>query len=164
MTTGKQGRAQLNPGALRPEIHVPASPPPEAKKPRGRPTGALGRLTRASVEHAQATGEMPHYFLLRITRGEVISTDVLDPITGELKKVYQVPDLNMRVDAAKAAAPYFAPKLSAVEVLGSASDAELDDLIRSYGAEAGLRIGTDGEGAQGEDQDGAAGPSEDSWL
>ena len=51
---------------------------------------------------AQATGQLPHEFLLSIVRGEEIDG--------------AVPKLDQRIEAAKAAAPYFAPKMSVSDV------------------------------------------------
>ena len=67
----------------------------------GRPRGAVGRLAAEAVVQAKATGELPHQFLLRIVRG-----DTIDGYT---------PTIEQRVYAAVAAAPYFAPKLAAIE-------------------------------------------------
>lgn len=142
-------------------LHVAAAKQgKDGKRPPGRPVGSLNRLSRAAVEAAQATGEMPHMFLLRIMRGEVVSTDVMNPETGQLTKVYQVPDLPMRMDAAKAAAPFFVPKLQAVEVSQALSDEELDDMLKQYGAQAGLSIAarTAAEDEEGDDHEG------EGWL
>lgn len=75
-----------------------------------RPKGALNRRTRAAL-HAAQTGELggggqsPVDFLLGVMRNG--------------KK----PDA-LRVEAAKAVAPYLAPKLSAVELTGQLDDDE----------------------------------------
>lgn len=53
-------------------------------------------------------------------------------------------------DAAKAAAPYYAPKLSAVEVAKGIGDAELDQLIEQLAKEAGFAVATGGEGEEDE--------------
>ncbi len=65
---------------------------------KGRPNKrTLGlRLLR---EKADQAGEMPHEFLLRVSQSEKI-------------------DVPVRMDAAKAAAPYFAPRLASVEMTG----------------------------------------------
>lgn len=67
----------------------------------GRPKGAVSKLSATAVAHAKATGELPHEFLLRVVRGQCIDD--------------QYPTLEQRIAAAVAAAPYFAPKLAAVE-------------------------------------------------
>ena len=68
----------------------------------GRPKGAISRMNTVAREAARRTGELPHQFLLRVARGEEIDGTV--------------PTLNLRVDAAKAAAPYFAPRLASQNV------------------------------------------------
>lgn len=92
-------------------------------KPKGRPKGSLNRASRAIRERAAASGLLPHEFLLAVTRGELI--DGYKPSFAE------------RLDAAKASAPFYAPKLSSVEAsvgLGNdferMSDEELEALIR----------------------------------
>lgn len=82
---------------------------------------------------ARQTGELPHEFLLRVTRGEVIEQQV--PVLGEpgvFTTELLVPDLPMRIDAAKSCAPFFAPKLSvqAVDVsgIGDLQDLNHDEL------------------------------------
>ena len=67
----------------------------------GRPKGAVAKLTATAVAHAKSTGELPHEFLLRVVRGESIDD--------------QVPTLEQRIAAAVSVAPYFAPKLAAIE-------------------------------------------------
>jgi hypothetical protein len=67
----------------------------------GRPKGAVSKLSATAVAHAKATGELPHEFLLRVVRGECIDD--------------QYPTLGQRIAAAVSAAPYFAPKLAAIE-------------------------------------------------
>lgn len=67
----------------------------------GRPKGAVSKLSATAVAHAKSTGELPHEFLLRVVRGECIDN--------------LVPTLEQRISAAVSAAPYFAPKLAAIE-------------------------------------------------
>ena len=92
-------------------------------KPKGRPKGSLNRASREMRERAAASGLLPHEFLLAVTRGELI--DGYQPTFAE------------RLDAAKASASFFAPKLSSIEAsvgLGGdveqMSDEELEALIR----------------------------------
>jgi hypothetical protein len=68
----------------------------------GRKPGSVNQMSRKAREEAAKTGELPHEFLLRIARGESIDG--------------HAPAFNERMDAAKAAAPYFAPKLAATEL------------------------------------------------
>ncbi|WP_139224878.1 hypothetical protein [Dokdonella immobilis] len=62
----------------------------------------MNKISKRAREAAAKTGELPHEFLLRIARGEKI---------GEHEPTFQE-----RVDAAKAAAPYYAARLGAVDV------------------------------------------------
>lgn len=85
-------------------------------------------LLDASREHAALTGELPHEILLRAARGEVfylkkqIAVNHEDgPKKGQFshfiyEDVEYYPDYEQRIDAAKAAAPYYAPKLSSQAV------------------------------------------------
>lgn len=77
---------------------------------------------------ARQSGELPHEFLLRVSRGEVIDIQKRDPDDPTLFYTEQVvPDLAMRIDAAKASAPYFAPKLS-IQQVDVSGMSELQDL------------------------------------
>lgn len=67
----------------------------------GRKPGSVNQMSRRAREEAAKTGELPHMILLRIARGEVLDG--------------HTPAFSERMDAAKAAAPYFAPKLAATE-------------------------------------------------
>lgn len=89
------------------------------------PLSATG-ANKLAIEEAHKTGLLPHEFLLKISRGYKIDG----------KK----PDLNTRISCAKAAAPYYAPKLSAVELIKDMTDAELDAIIKGTAAETGLEI------------------------
>lgn len=60
-------------------------------------------MSRLAIKRAHETGELPHEFLLRVCRGE--------KVFGEK----DAPDLNARIAAAKAAAPFYAPRLSYAE-------------------------------------------------
>ena len=64
----------------------------------GRKKGAKSVLSKAAIEVAKSTGDgvLPHEFLLNIMRNDEL------PILW-------------RIDCAKAAAPYFAPRLSSIE-------------------------------------------------
>lgn len=67
----------------------------------GRPQGRVNAMSQKAREEAAKTGQLPHEFLLAVSRGEKV---------GEYE-----PTFEDRLDAAKAAAPYYAPKLAAVE-------------------------------------------------
>lgn len=124
----------------------------EPKRKRGRPKGTINRLARESREAARATGELPHEFLLRVSRGEVITRQVLQP-DGSIAHVQEEYDFEARKDAAKAAAPYFAPKISTVEVIRGVEDDELDAIIKELAAQTGIGIGTGGEESEDEEEE-----------
>ena len=68
----------------------------------GRKPGTRNKATVERIEKAAASGLMPHEFLLSVSRGEPIGD--------------YAPSFAERLDAAKAAAPYFAPRLANVDV------------------------------------------------
>ena len=93
-----------------------------ARAGAGRPVGAATKRTREIADKAAASGLMPHEFLLAVVRGEAIDG--------------KVPTFADRLEAAKAAAPYFAPKLSSVDMKATTktnaaemSDADLYAII-----------------------------------
>ena len=71
---------------------------PGNKAARGRKTGATNSITKAAVEAAKKTGELPRDFLLNTMRDTSL-------------------DLSVRIEAGKAAAPYFHNRLSQIEHL-----------------------------------------------
>ena len=114
------------------------------KTPKGR---ALARrrsgddaprlLPAVARAKAMQEGILPHEWLLKVARGEGIEQHVWEEIRDEddelvsrkLVKVTLYPDIELRIDAAKAAAPYYAPRLVAqtVGVVGSIDTARLTD-------------------------------------
>lgn len=124
------------------------------KRKAGRPEGALSKLSRDARERAMSTGMMPHEILLSIARGEIQTTQQLDKDSGEIQTTKVSVDMSMRVDAAKAAAPYYAPKLSTVELMKTGSDDELDSIIKELAAQAGVDLGAAGESQTGDSEDG----------
>lgn len=96
----------------------------------GRPPGAVGKKHAQIREEAALNGELPHQFLLRVSRGDQILQR--QPVhtyykTGvnkgqikstEWKVVDRYPTFEERVDAAKACAQYFAPKLATQTIKG----------------------------------------------
>lgn len=84
-------------------------------------TRALNKLAK---EKAKETGELPHEWLLRISRGDcitqrrlVITYHKTGPNKGEEKERRWIeedfyPGFDVRMDAAKAAAPFYAPRLA----------------------------------------------------
>jgi hypothetical protein len=131
--TGNTQRARV-------KVFIDQEQQPE-KRPRGRPKGTVNKLSLEAIEWAKQTGELPHQFLLRVSQGQMIATEVLHPDTGEVKVLYHIPDFETRVDAAKSAAPYFAPKLSAVQMMQQVADDQLDEIIKGLAAEADVSLG-----------------------
>lgn len=115
------------------------------KNKGGRPVGSSTRLSREAIEKAREGGMLPHEFLLAIMRGEVITRKEVDE-DGKITRVPESYDFEKRMDAAKAAAPYFAPKISTVEVIHGVPDDELNRIIESLATQAGIDIGAGGEG------------------
>jgi len=93
-------------------------------------------------EQALRTGDLPHEWLLRIARGEpVIQRKLLiymhasGPNKGKEKSRSWVeeeiyPTLEQRIDAAKASAPYFAPKL-ATQIIDVKKNSSVDDVLKA---------------------------------
>lgn len=127
-----------------------------AKNKGGRPEGSMNKLAREAREEAKRTGRLPHEILLDIARGDLIQHKRIDHNTGEIMQFPIVPTLEQRIDAAKAAAPYFAPKISTVEVISGVADHELDRLIALAASEAGFSITVSGEVSSDEGGDGEA--------
>ena len=71
----------------------------------GRKPGQVNKVSKAAIEEAKATGELPHEFLLRVARGEAIEHH------GSHIKL----DIETRIACAEAVAPYYAPRLASVE-------------------------------------------------
>lgn len=122
----------------------------------GRKKNSPNRLAQEAVEKAKATGILPHEFLLKMVRGEVIyrfepHPDPEQAAAGVIVKVVEKYEMKDRKDAAIGCAPYFASKLHAVELISGVTDDQLDEFIARAAAEAGISLGSGGEGAQGED-------------
>lgn len=116
----------------------------------GRKLGAVQKVTNQAREEAAKTGLLPHEWLLKVARGEPIEQtfwkDELDA-RGNFKgkklvteEVY--PSLEMRADSAKAAAPYYAPRLATQvitlrgreDLLNSMTDDQLEKAISELSA------------------------------
>jgi hypothetical protein len=67
----------------------------------GRVAGTPNKKSAAIIAAAKASGLLPHEFLLAVSRGEAVGD--------------HFPTFEERLDAAKAAAPYYAPKLSTID-------------------------------------------------
>lgn len=98
-----------------------------ARRSAGRPAGAATRKTRELADKAAVSGMLPHEILLAIARGEVVGGH--EPTFAE------------RLDAAKSAAPYFAPRLAAVAMKDvgrrSLDQVPTDELLAMLDADGG---------------------------
>lgn len=72
---------------------------------------ARERISAEVVEEARATGMLPHEWLLAVMRGEQINHFAYDSESQEIVEVIVLPTFSDRMEAAKAAAPYYANKL-----------------------------------------------------
>lgn len=72
---------------------------------------AREKISAEVVEHARATGMLPHEWMLAVMRGEQINHFAYDAQTQEIVEVIVLPTFADRLECAKAAAPYFANKL-----------------------------------------------------
>ena len=103
-----------------------------ARPGSGRPKGALSKVTAKAKQAAMETGLLPHEWLLKVSRGEAIEhkrwVTKYDKngkeVSRELVTEQVYADFPTRIDASKAAAPFYAPKLAVqtVSVVGN-SDA-----------------------------------------
>lgn len=98
----------------------------------GRPKGAIAKVTTKAKQAAMETGLLPHEWLLMVSRGEgvkhkrwevVFDTNGVEQSRDLIEEEIYA-DFPTRIDAAKAAAPYYAPRLAVqtVSVTGN-SDA-----------------------------------------
>lgn len=85
-----------------------------ARPGAGRPKGSANKMTRLAREQAAEAGMLPHEFLAAVARGE--------PVDG------YVPTFEDRLDAAKAAAPFYAPRLASTQVQASITHSHEDML------------------------------------
>lgn len=103
----------------------------------GRPKGALSKVTAKAKQAAMETGLLPHEWLLMVSRGEgikhkrwVVKYDKQGKeVSRDLVEEEVYADFPTRIDAAKAASPFYAPKLAVqtVSVAGN-SDAVAETL------------------------------------
>lgn len=86
----------------------------------GRPKGSVTKVTAKAREAAMETGLLPHEWLLKVSRGEgikhkrwVVKYDAKgNEKSRELVEEEIYADFSTRLDAAKAAAPFYAPRLA----------------------------------------------------
>ena len=106
--------------------------PSGGKRPgAGRKKGSINKVSRGARNKAAKEGLLPHEILLKIARGELL---------GDHR-----PSFAERMEAAKAAAPYYAPRLAAIEqkvegeIIGipSADPLSEEEWLERFGAESG---------------------------
>jgi len=97
-----------------------------ARTGAGRPRGSVNKASREAAEKARESGLLPHELLLAISQGKKL-------------KGIGFPNRRDRIDAAKAAAPYYAPRLAAVVAKISApGNAWIDIFALIDGQDRGL--------------------------
>lgn len=116
----------------------------------GRKPNSTNRMSAEAREKARLTGLLPHEILLSIARGEPQEEIDVEAETGRQTTRLVPISVERRLDAAKAAAPYYAPKISTVEVISGVGDHDLDQLITQLASEAGVSLSASGESPQGE--------------
>lgn len=78
-----------------------------ARRGAGRKIGTQTKVSQKAREAAAKTGKLPHEILLSVSRGEPLRWGPTQ------EEAWPTPD--QQIDAAKAAAPYYAPRLAQVE-------------------------------------------------
>ncbi|CAE6958822.1 hypothetical protein R70211_06785 [Paraburkholderia domus] len=81
----------------------------------GRKPGSVARMMEDARDKAAETGELPHEFLLRVVRGEDTFDDYVT-VRGKPLMRKRKPSFAERMDAAKAAAPYYQPRLAHADI------------------------------------------------
>jgi hypothetical protein len=112
--------------------------PSPKKSTAGRSKGSKQTVTKQARLEAASSGLLPHEWLLKVCRGEPVlhkrwkvryHAKTGEELSRELIEEEYYPDFPMRVDAAKAAAPYYMPKLATqtVKVDGNIGLTKLTD-------------------------------------
>lgn len=100
---------------------------------QARRLSARSRITATDVARLKPANLLPHEWLLQLARGESVQQKRLqitfDPSTGvEMsRKWVEEPyyaTIDQRIDCAKAAAPYYAPRLATHNMQTPATDAD----------------------------------------
>lgn len=105
----------------------------------GRPKGALSKVTAKAKQAAMETGLLPHEWLLMVSRGEgikhkrwVIKYDAKgNEKSRDLVEEEVYADFSTRIDAAKAASPYYAPRLAVQTVSVSGNSDAVAETLKS---------------------------------
>ncbi len=105
----------------------------------GRPKGALSKVTAKAKQAAMETGLLPHEWLLKVSRGEgiahkrwVVKYDAKgNEKSKELVEEEVYADFPTRIDAAKAAAPFYAPRLAVQTVSVSGNSDAVSETLKA---------------------------------
>lgn len=112
----------------------------DGQKPKlGRPKGALSKVTAKAKQAAMETGLLPHEWLLMVSRGEgikhkrwVVKYDAKgNEKSRDLVEEVIYADFPTRIDAAKAAAPFYAAKLAVQTVSISGNSDAVSQALKS---------------------------------
>jgi hypothetical protein len=123
------------------------------KRKRGRPPSSATRAAQAAREKAANTGLLPHEILLSIARGEPQKVWERNADGKLVSREVAVQDLDEIKSAAQAAAPYYAARISSVELISGIGDDDLDELIKRAAAEAEISLAPSGEGEAGAEEE-----------
>lgn len=100
---------------------------------QARRVSARSRITSTDIARLKPANLLPHEWLLQLARGEPIQQKRLqttfDPTTGvELSRKWveeqYYATIDQRIDCAKAAAPYYAPRLATHNLQPAATDVD----------------------------------------
>ena len=105
----------------------------------GRPKGSVTKVTAKAREAAMEPGLLPHEWLLKVSRGEgivhkrwVVKYDAKgNEKSHDLVEEEVYADFPTRLDAAKAAAPFYAPKLAVQTVSVSGNSDAVAETLKS---------------------------------
>lgn len=108
-------------------------------------------LTKLAAKEAQLEGLLPHEWLNRIVQGHAVSQMIphrlIDPDTNEQTIEWResviYPDLETRVECAKACAQFFAPKYNAIKAtinqpqnqLSHMTESDIDEMLAELAGE-----------------------------
>ena len=110
-----------------------------ARPGAGRPKGRINSVTAEARKAAAESGMLPHEWLLKVSRGEPIEQKrwkiIYDKQGNEkgreliTEEVYA--DFPTRIDAAKAASPYYAPRLAVQNVSITGNTDAVSETLKS---------------------------------
>jgi len=110
-----------------------------ARPGAGRPKGRTNSVTAEARKAAAESGILPHEWLLKVSRGEPIEQKrwkiIYDKQGNEkgreliTEEVYA--DFPTRIDAAKAASPYYAPRLAVQNVSITGNTDAVSETLKS---------------------------------